>query len=278
LERYLIEHRLVFDSHLMTFSQGNAVTGLAANEAELLLILMRGIATKQAVIEQIWESKGMFVTEGSYHQLVRSLRLKLEEQGVAGSLIKTLPRLGLKFVGAVERIADQPAAAGDRAPDLGEAAPALDETSDADTEPPPQLMPGDMAVVPSAPGPRSAPPLAMPSDIVPPVVGQTSKRRAAYYAIYALLAIWAGVLTWKIFFHRDNRFEFRFERTIDGVHYFSNGRMEQKALLGALKVTPPQGAYVYQIELGTNDWLAVCTQPIYKAPELCETYFIEKNY
>jgi DNA-binding winged helix-turn-helix (wHTH) protein len=262
----------------MTFSQGNAVTGLAANEAELLLILMRGIATKQAVIEQIWESKGMFVTEGSYHQLVRSLRLKLEEQGVAGSLIKTLPRLGLKFVGAVERIADQPAAAGDPAPDLGEAAPALDETSDADTEPPPQLMPGDMAVVPSAPGPRSAPPLAMPSDIVPPVVGQTSKRRAAYYAIYALLAIWAGVLTWKIFFHRDNRFEFRFERTIDGVHYFSNGRMEQKALLGALKVTPPQGAYVYQIELGTNDWLAVCTQPIYKAPELCETYFIEKNY
>ena len=111
----------------MTFSQGNAVTGLAANEAELLLILMQGIASKQAVIEQIWESKGMFVTEGSYHQLVRSLRLKLEEQGVAGSLIKTLPRLGLKFVGAVERIADQPTVAGDRAPDVGEAAPALND-------------------------------------------------------------------------------------------------------------------------------------------------------
>jgi DNA-binding winged helix-turn-helix (wHTH) protein len=276
----------------MTFSQGNAVTGLAANEAELLLILMRGIATKQAVIEQIWESKGMFVTEGSYHQLVRSLRLKLEEQGVAGSLIKTLPRLGLKFVGAVERIADQPAAAGDPAPDLGEAAPAdlgaptpadlgapaPAEASDAEREPPELVMPGGTAVLPSAPGPRSAPPLAMPSDLVPPVVAQTGKRPVAYYAIYALLAIWAGALAWKIFFHPDNRFEFRFERTIDGVHYFSNGRMEQKALLGALKVTPPQGAYVYQIALGTNDWLAVCTQPIYKAPELCETYFIEKNY
>jgi hypothetical protein len=139
-------------------------------------------------------------------------------------------------------------------------------------------MPGGTAVLPSAPGPRSAPPLAMPSDLVPPVVAQTEKRPVAYYAAYALLAIWAGALAWKIFFHPDNRFEFRFERTIDGVHYFSNGRMEQKALLGALKVTPPQGAYVYQIALGTNDWLAVCTQPIYKAPELCETYFIEKNY
>lgn len=276
----------------MTLSQGNVVTALAANEAELLSVLMEGIAAKQAVIEQIWESKGMFVTEGSYHQLVRSLRLKLEEQGVAGSLIKTLPRLGLKFVGAVERIADQPAVAGDRAPDLGEpapadlgeptpadlGAPAPAEASDAEREPPELVMPGGTAVLPSAPGPRSAPPLAMPSDLVPPVVAQTEKRPVAYYAAYALLAIWAGALAWKIFFHPDNRFEFRFERTIDGVHYFSNGRMEQKALLGALKVTPPQGAYVYQIALGTNDWLAVCTQPIYKAPELCETYFIEKNY
>src|ERR1700676_2679998 len=155
----------------MTFSQGHAVTGLAANEAELLLILMQGVATKQAVIEQIWESKGMFVTEGSYHQLVRSLRLKLEEQGVAGSLIKTLPRLGLKFVGAVERIADQPTVAGDRAPDVGEAAPdlgavapALNDPRDAAPEPPPQLMPGGAAVLPSVPGPQSAPPPAMPSD------------------------------------------------------------------------------------------------------------------
>ncbi|MGV2290543.1 winged helix-turn-helix domain-containing protein [Trinickia sp. YCB016] len=300
-EKYLIEHRLVFDSNLMTLSNGDLVTALAANETELLTLLMQGIATKQAVIEQVWESKGMVVTEGSYHQLVRALRLKLEEQGVSGSLIKTLPRLGLKFIGTVEPVAEAPASvvAPSPLPSLEPAAEAgvsagvsnetdadriAAEASDAPTQAPLRDASGEAAVPPLAPEPAAtlsasegslaAPEATTPAIVAPP----TKRRRLVTYAVYGVLIAWAGVLAWKTFFDGTRKFEFPFAQTVDGVHYFSNGRMEQKELLQSIHVTPVAGSYIYQIGLGNNDWLAVCPKSIYEAPEQCETYFVEKAY
>jgi DNA-binding winged helix-turn-helix (wHTH) protein len=293
-EKYLIEHRLVFDSNLMTLSNGDVVTALAANETELLTLLMQGIATKQAVIEQVWESKGMVVTEGSYHQLVRSLRLKLEEQGVSGSLIKTLPRLGLKFIGTVEPVAEAPAPAvspaplpaPEAAPEAGGAAAAdaasiAAEASDAHTQTP-SFEASDEAAAPF-PAPEPAAALSDAADTLaapaPASAAPPKKRhRLATYAIYGVLIAWAGVLAWKTFFDGNPKFEFAFAQTVDGVHYFSNGKMEQKTLLQSINVTPAPGSYVYQIGLGNNDWLAVCPKSIYEAPEQCETYFVEKAY
>ncbi|WP_080433516.1 winged helix-turn-helix domain-containing protein [Burkholderia ubonensis] len=93
----------------MTLLHLGVTTHLTANEAELLSMLMRDIASKQAVIEQIWESKRIFVSEGSYHQLVHTLRSKLERLGLSRRIIKTLPRIGLKFVGKVEPVDEAPA-------------------------------------------------------------------------------------------------------------------------------------------------------------------------
>jgi DNA-binding winged helix-turn-helix (wHTH) protein len=308
LEKYLIEHRLVFDTNLMTLSNGDTVTALAANETELLTLLMRGIATKQAVIEQVWESKGMVVTEGSYHQLVRSLRLKLEEQGLPGSVIKTLPRLGLKFLGIAEPVTEAPASqlavsmpswampistegahgmhdAHDTqaATDSGNSALAAEPLA-SEIHGPPRLselggkaLPeAEFAAEPSAAAPATTiePPLSLKNDAA-------SKPRRSWpvvYAIYAVLIVWAGVLGWKTFFGGDSPFEFPFAQTADGVHYFSNGKMAQKALLQSIHVTPAPGSYVYQIGLGNNDWLAVCPKSIYEAPQQCETYFVEKAY
>ncbi|AIO70130.1 winged helix-turn-helix domain-containing protein [Burkholderia oklahomensis] len=93
----------------MSIYRKDNITRLTPNETELLSILMKGTVRKQAVIEQVWGSKGLVVADGSYHQLIRTLRVKLAEQDLASNTIKTLPRLGLKFVGTIEFLADFPA-------------------------------------------------------------------------------------------------------------------------------------------------------------------------
>ncbi|MGY4730823.1 winged helix-turn-helix domain-containing protein [Burkholderia pyrrocinia] len=279
--KYLIEHRFLFDNHLMTLSHDGRVTRLVANEVELLQMLMQGTITKQAVIEQVWESKGMYVTEGSYHQLVRSLRLKLEEQGISSGMIKTLPRLGLKFVGALESVADAqasdvPVTCAEEGPDVCVPYPPAESEANPTTE--------DLAHEPSLPESSVEIATELPAAALVEARPQAwprvnpERHRMFYYMIYGLIVVWASVLAWETFCLGDNLYQFRYQRTVDGIHYFSDGRMEQSALLSALKVQPPPGGYVYQIGLGSNDWLAVCPKSIYTSPELCESYFIEKNY
>ncbi|KVD76332.1 transcriptional regulator [Burkholderia sp. ABCPW 14] len=274
MSKYCIDGCVVFDSQAMTLSRGDIVTTLTANETELLSILMLGTASKQAVIEQIWESKGLFVTEGSYHQLVRALRVKLDEQGIASTQVKTLPRLGLRFVGFAEPLDDsQPAADVYAAP-----APPKPRAASSDTRAhsgapiaPEAVLHRAEPVGPPFDATQARRPVARAANVRSP------RRRAAYLAIYVMLAAWAGVLTWQTFRHPDNTFRFRFAQTTDGIHYFSDGRMNQPDLLKAIDVKPPKGSFVYEIELGSNDWLAVCPESIYKTPELCQSYFIEKS-
>ncbi|MGY4730709.1 winged helix-turn-helix domain-containing protein [Burkholderia pyrrocinia] len=302
MAKYLIEGQVVFDNHLMTLSRGKDVTALVANEAELLNLLMQGTATKLAVIDQVWESKGMYVTEGSYHQLVRSLRVKLEEQGIASSMIRTLPRLGLKFLGDIELLGNASAMGTSSVSDASvldttepevaeEQGGAAESALEGDVDGAGEANTGgevttDSAGAEFAPEPE-AESTCVPEGVVGPSVlaipavapaGARAGGGAARYVIYALLAIWAGVLVWKTFFPHDSRYQFRFQETDGGIHYFSNGRMEQKSLLSSLGVQAPAGSYVYQIEEGPNDWLAVCPKSIYSAPELCESYFVERTY
>ncbi|AOJ59398.1 winged helix-turn-helix domain-containing protein [Burkholderia thailandensis] len=290
LSKYQIDGSVVFDSQAMTLSRGDIVTTLTANETELLCILMQGTASKQAVIEQIWESKGLFVTEGSYHQLVRALRVKLDEQGIPPTQVKTLPRLGLRFLGFAEPLDEAPPS-----PDAHAAsASSASSASPIASEPAPTAAPADMQAPPAASSAPDASPAPIASASPPPsgppsgeagaarpvtrtAHARSPRRRVAHLAIYVTLAAWASVLTWQTFRHRDNTFRFRFTRTIDGIHYFSDGRMNQPDLLKAIDVKPLKGSFVYEIELGSNDWLAVCPESIYETPELCQAYFIEKS-
>ncbi|NTY41625.1 MULTISPECIES: winged helix-turn-helix domain-containing protein [Burkholderia cepacia complex] len=274
MSKYQIDGSVVFDSQAMTLSRGDIVTTLTANETELLCILMQGTASKQAVIEQIWESKRLFVTEGSYHQLVRTLRVKLDEQGIPPTQVKTLPRLGLRFLGVAKLLDESPPSPDAHA---ASAPPAASE---------PSLAPESESAAPDAPIVSNASPTPIAAPAPPPSVpapvkhaaqSRSPRRRATYLAIYVTLAAWVSVLAWETFRHRDNTFRFRFTRTLDGIHYFSDGRMNQPALLKAIDVKPLKGSYVYEIELGSNDWLAVCPESIYETPELCQAYFIEKS-
>ncbi|SDV46921.1 winged helix-turn-helix domain-containing protein [Chitinasiproducens palmae] len=104
MKRYLIENRLFFDSHLMTLESVGQRSELTANEAELLCLVLDGEASKAAVMARVWTDKGVIVTDSSYHQLTRALRLRLAEHGIAPALLKTLPRHGVRFMGQVRRL------------------------------------------------------------------------------------------------------------------------------------------------------------------------------
>ncbi|WP_159086359.1 winged helix-turn-helix domain-containing protein [Burkholderia mayonis] len=91
---------------MMSIGSGDNITRLTPKETQLLSILMEGVVRKEVVVEQIWGSKGLVVSDGSYHQLIRTLRVKLTEQGLGKNSIKTLPRIGLEFVGTIESAAE----------------------------------------------------------------------------------------------------------------------------------------------------------------------------
>jgi len=71
---------------------------LSCNEFQLLLLLVEGTQTKEALIERIWGGRGIVVTDASYYQLVTRLRHSFEAVGLARNRIRTIPRYGLELV------------------------------------------------------------------------------------------------------------------------------------------------------------------------------------
>ncbi|CAI1905818.1 Uncharacterised protein [Serratia quinivorans] len=74
-------------------------TQLSENEARLLCMLLTKTCDKKEVMQQIWESRGVIVTESSYYKLVKQLRSAFSSVGLDSSLIMTLPRIGIRYIG-----------------------------------------------------------------------------------------------------------------------------------------------------------------------------------
>ncbi|MDK9738396.1 winged helix-turn-helix domain-containing protein [Vibrio sp. D404a] len=94
---------------------------LGSNEAELLKFFFKNpnqVITRQALIEQVWESKGIYVEDGSLMQTISLCRKALEDK--AGLLIVTERGKGYRFSGRVIE---------------GKIAVVLDETPEAIDEP-----------------------------------------------------------------------------------------------------------------------------------------------
>lgn len=106
MKRFLIDSRIIFDSHIMTLSHGDRTVRLTHKETELLCMVINGDVAKRTAIETIWERKGECVSESCYYQLVRSLRVKFETSGCSRNILITLPRRGLRFLGEVEPVDD----------------------------------------------------------------------------------------------------------------------------------------------------------------------------
>ena len=68
---------------------------LTPNERRLLELIISGKCKKETIFDEIWHNQGTVVSESSYHQLIKMLRRKLQQAGLPGSMIKTIPRYGV---------------------------------------------------------------------------------------------------------------------------------------------------------------------------------------
>lgn len=247
MKKYLIEDLVTFDAHLMTLAHLDQTTELTTNESELLQMVLDGIATKAAVIERVWGSKGFVVTDSSYHQLVRSVRNRLEEHDISGALIKTLPRQGLRFLGSAQALTDaatpvtQPALA-DQGEPADEAALALLTQHE----------------------PQSAPPVGR---------ARNWRRRLRFVerALLAGLVVWVGLVTWKMISIND-RFPWLTGHFGVHTHAHVTPRSAGLKLLASIGVRPGPGERVYEISRNGDRWLAICAGTRHSSDERCTTY------
>ncbi|WP_133680616.1 winged helix-turn-helix domain-containing protein [Paludibacterium purpuratum] len=101
----VLEGEVLFDRQRRHLSRQDVHVELKEHEARLLSALLDGIQDKREIIELLWESRGVIVTENNYYKVVKGLRNAFESVGLSADLLKTLPRVGIAFVGMAEPLA-----------------------------------------------------------------------------------------------------------------------------------------------------------------------------
>ncbi|HDX4051666.1 TPA: transcriptional regulator [Enterobacter soli] len=80
-----------------------SVISLSENSYRFLLLLLQGETDKQSIINQVWREQRGSVSDSSYYGQIYMLRKAFDLAGLPSSLIKTIPRKGVKFIGKVEK-------------------------------------------------------------------------------------------------------------------------------------------------------------------------------
>ena len=96
---YVLEGRVYFDRQRRHLHSRDQQVELKEHEAKLLTALLNGVQDKRQIIELLWESRGVIVTENNYYKVVKGLRNAFAAIGLSADLLKTLPRVGIAFVG-----------------------------------------------------------------------------------------------------------------------------------------------------------------------------------
>ncbi|RWR03310.1 hypothetical protein ED28_03160 [[Pantoea] beijingensis] len=109
-----------FPSRRCLAADDGTIVELSENSYRLLFLLLKGKTDKQTLINEVWSEQRGSVSESSYYGQLYLLRKAFSLAGLPNSLIKTIPRKGVKYVGNVseERMTDDgektDMAAGDR--------------------------------------------------------------------------------------------------------------------------------------------------------------------
>lgn len=82
-------------------AQHGANVELSENSYRFLLLLLNGETDKQKIIDRVWSEQKGSVSESSYYGQLYLLRRSFSEVGLSHSLIKTIPRKGVKYIGEV---------------------------------------------------------------------------------------------------------------------------------------------------------------------------------
>lgn len=98
----ILSDNVIFNPLKRTLSQAGTTVTLSENETCLLKMLLTKTCSKREVMHEIWEKRGVIVTESSYYKLVRQLRTSFKHASLDASLITTLPRIGILYSGSKE--------------------------------------------------------------------------------------------------------------------------------------------------------------------------------
>lgn len=84
-------------------TESGAIINLSENSSRFLSLILKGETEKQKIIDQVWHEQRGQVSDSSYYCQIHTLRRVLDSSGLSGTLIKTIPRKGIKYVGEVVR-------------------------------------------------------------------------------------------------------------------------------------------------------------------------------
>ncbi len=110
MEKFLINDLVVFSTEKKSLiplnDTGNTVSlNGPASECLTLLLKKNGkVIDQKEFFHEVWESKGQYVTTNTFYQNISVLRKAMKAVGINDEIIKTLPKLGIKFTGKVEMI------------------------------------------------------------------------------------------------------------------------------------------------------------------------------
>ena len=97
---YVLNEEVFFSpsSRLLSSCGGEHRSFLTENKSDLLAALIGGTIEKEALIHQIWGTRGVIVTDSSYYKTLHTLRAQLQAFGTTGIKIKTIPRVGASLI------------------------------------------------------------------------------------------------------------------------------------------------------------------------------------
>ncbi len=147
--------RFSLDTEKHELERDGAAVPLEPQVFALLLLLVENggrLVSKDEIVEKIW--KGRIVSESAIASRVKSARQAIGDDGAAQRLIRTVPKVGFRFVGEVEAASRPTIAANDTPPPLAEAP---------STRPSIAILPFEVIGIP---GPSVGVAEALPHDLI----------------------------------------------------------------------------------------------------------------
>jgi DNA-binding winged helix-turn-helix (wHTH) protein len=99
----------VLDANRRELRQGDGLVAVEPQVFDLLEYLIRArnrVVSRDDLLSVVWQ--GRIVSEATLSSRVNSARAAIGDNGAEQRLIRTLPRKGVRFVGAVQEISDSP--------------------------------------------------------------------------------------------------------------------------------------------------------------------------
>ncbi|MBB1199396.1 hypothetical protein EGM70_03660 [Enterobacteriaceae bacterium 89] len=102
---YLIEDKVIYSpdtSRIWPVNNPQAYVTLYVPASQCLLLLIthaEEVLTQPFLSYEVWEKNGLYVNTNTLYQNIAVLRKSLKQAGLNQEVIKTIPRMGLKFIG-----------------------------------------------------------------------------------------------------------------------------------------------------------------------------------